>query len=96
LLGAGSGTDDQPIPESLTFVAGDTGGEYNHTVTIPELPSHRHIYNESYILSSKEDRDSGSLSLGVRLNEQTGLTGGDQSHNNLQPYVAVYTWKRTA
>lgn len=96
LLGAGSETDDQPIPESLTFVAGDTGGEYNHTVTIPELPSHNHAYNESYILSSKEDRQSGSSSLGVRPNEQTGLTGGDQSHNNLQPYVAVYTWKRTA
>lgn len=96
LLGAGSETDDQPIPESLTFAAGDTGGEYNHTVTIPELPSHSHAYNESYRLSSKEDRFSGSSSLGVRPNEQTGLTGGDQSHNNLQPYVAVYTWKRTA
>ena len=95
LLGAGTGTDDQPIPESLTFAASDTGGEYNHTVTIPELPSHRHSYNETYRISFKENFDSGSPSFSRRTT-QTGLAGGDQSHNNLQPYVAVYTWKRTA
>ena len=26
----------------------------------------------------------------------TGYTGGSQAHNNLQPYVTVYMWTRTA
>ena len=27
---------------------------------------------------------------------QTGASGGDNLHNNLQPYISVYFWKRTA
>ena len=95
LLGAGSGTDDQPVPEVISFNAGDTGGEYNHTVTIPELPSHRHSYDESYRGGNREDRDSDVISIEERTKD-TSSYGNDQSHNNLQPYVAVHTWKRTA
>lgn len=25
-----------------------------------------------------------------------GNTGGNESHNNMQPYLTVYRWKRTA
>ena len=31
-----------------------------------------------------------------RLINNTGNTGGSQAHNNLQPYVTCYMWKRTA
>ena len=94
LLGAGTGTDDQPIPESLTFNAGDTGGEYNHTLTEDEIPNHRHSYTETYRLGSG-DSGSGDFAPAFRISN-TGFTGGDQSHNNLQPYITVYVWKRTA
>ena len=40
LIGAGTGTDSRS--ESKTFTAGATGGEYNHVLTVGELPSHNH------------------------------------------------------
>ena len=40
LIGAGTGTDSRS--ESKTFTAGATGGEYNHVLTVGELPSHSH------------------------------------------------------
>ena len=40
LIGAGTGTDSRS--EKKTFAAGDTGGEYNHQLTVGEMPSHTH------------------------------------------------------
>jgi len=91
----GDGTSDE------TFTAGETGGESNHTLTIAEMPSHNHnpaegnfIYNiyptgTSYGLSS-----SGAINPNVA--GATASTGGGGAHNNLQPYIVVYFWERTA
>lgn len=40
LIGAGTGTDSRS--EKKTFAAGSTGGEYNHQLTVGEMPSHTH------------------------------------------------------
>jgi len=96
LLGAGTGTDDQPTPEVKTFVAGDTGGEYNHTLTEDELAAHSHTYSQ-YKFKNSVDYGSGN---GIRDNSRdtlnTSVTGDDQAHNNIQPYIAVHMWTRTA
>lgn len=47
LIGAGTGTDS--CSESKTFTAGDTGGEYNHVLTVEEMPSHNHSISSSNI-----------------------------------------------
>ena len=95
LLGAGTGTDDQPTPEVKTFVAGDTGGEYNHTLTEDELAAHSHTYSQ-YKFKSSVDYGTGN---GIRDNTRdildTSVTGNDQAHNNIQPYIAVHMWTRT-
>lgn len=80
LLGAGGG-----------FTAGSTGGEVNHTLTIPEMPSHNH--------SSTFVGGSGAIAGGATYTNTattTGSTGGGGGHNNMPPYLTVYIWQRTA
>tara|TARA_R110000803_G_scaffold206682_1_gene274109 strand:- start:463 stop:1050 length:588 start_codon:yes stop_codon:yes gene_type:complete len=94
LLGAGEGTDNQPAPEVKTFIAGDTGGEYSHTLTEDEMPSHNHNINNMG-LEYNYDRDQTSSAWDNGGNKLTDLTGGDLPHNNIQPYIAVHMWTRT-
>jgi hypothetical protein len=76
-----------------------TGGEKKHTLTIAEIPSHSHgqvvtANNGGPAIRRDYDSDgsAGIYSQGV----QTEATGGGQAHNNLQPYITVYMWRRTA
>jgi len=72
----------------------ETGGAKTHTLTIDEMPSHTHTQAGS--------DNSAPLQFGSPVDDfgevdsETGATGGDQPHNNLQPYIVVYMWKRTA
>ena len=72
----------------------ETGGAKTHQLTISELPAHTHN-----VSMSTSDVDGDFLSEGNNTGISTFTTtstGGDQAHNNLQPYIVVYMWKRTA
>jgi hypothetical protein len=74
--------------------AEETGGEKEHTLTESELASHNHITRATKF-------ESGTDVALIRDGDQRGSnptdnTGGDSPHNNLQPYITVYMWKRTA
>jgi hypothetical protein len=74
-----------------------TGGAKTHTLTIDEMPSHNHT-SPDHGAHQYNDRSGGSLSTGdsdthnIRINP----TGGGQAHNNLQPYITCYMFKRIA
>lgn len=72
-----------------------TGGEKAHTLTIPEMPSHTHD-----ISVEQKVRAGGTgytlLDVGTATKLTSSSAGGNQAHNNLQPYVTVYRWQRTA
>lgn len=86
----GAGTSDE------TFTAGATGGESNHTLTTTEIPSHTHTLGAAG--STKLQGSGANMSPLVTDggNANSGATGSGGAHNNLQPYIVVYFWKRTA
>ena len=74
--------------------AEETGGAKTHTLTVNQIPAHTHTLDTS-------DQPAGTGSLEVAGGSPVGTkltqsTGGGQAHNNLQPYIVVYMWKRTA
>ena len=104
------------------FVAGETGGEFVHQLTVGEIPSHNHTgsintageHTHSLTLKALwgdgngsgngwagDTRDGGSRTntfstVGNHTHTVTiNSTGSGQPHNNLQPYISVYMWKRT-
>jgi len=80
---------------------GKTGGEKTHTTTILEMPNHNHVsgsYNkllkvDNNNTSGLTDNTSGEPNLGSA--GTIASAGGGQAHNNLQPYIVCYMWKRT-
>ena len=85
-----------------TYKNGESGGEAAHTLTINEMPPHRHLgLLVTGIDTGLKNGGSSGLSLdytnGSRGSEiYTNATGGGQPHNNMPPYLAVFMWKRTA
>ena len=79
-----------------------TGGSKTHTLTIDQMPSHSHTLRGN-------DRDSNSAQKWApglwKDDAETAKTtdpgtiqptGGGAAHNNMQPYITVYMWLRTA
>ena len=80
------------------FTAGSTGGEYEHTLTVDEMPAHTHS-EHGRSRSTYDGGDYFNNTSGVRgysWNNTTGSAGGGKPHNNMQPYVVVYMWRRVS
>lgn len=72
----------------------ETGGAKTHTLSVSEIPSHTHTANRTG--GSGEGTLSWALAGGDSNAYTSGATGGDGAHNNLQPYIVTYMWKRTS
>lgn len=87
-IGAGQG-------DGLTDrVIGTVGGEETHQLSIDEMPYHEHAWENSFY-SLVRVSGSGGESIGSGSEEYSNLRstgsfqGGDQPHNNMQPFLAV-------
>lgn len=86
LVGIDTGQTEFDVVEEI-------GGAKTHTLTVAEMPAHTHPYS----LANAPTGGSGAGSLYAETStKETGSVGGGAAHNNLQPYIVVYMWKRTA
>ena len=84
---------------------GEVGGAKTHQLTEAELPSHQH--DQGYgadqtprhgittgLSSVRIDNDGNAFNSTTAA--RTSSVGSDTAHKNLQPYIVVYMWRRTA
>lgn len=81
----------------MSFTSLSTGGEYKHELTVQEMPDHRH----KYILAYGGNDPAKGFSYGNTVAGTFDATfiqnnGGSSAHNNVQPYISVYFWRRNA
>jgi hypothetical protein len=72
---------------------GYTDGEKKHKLEEWEMPRHRHGGGTANV---HQPDGAGSYEGNAPWGSVTTYAGGDQPHNNLQPYITVYMWVRTA
>lgn len=77
---------------------GKIGGEKTHTLTVNEIPEHRHeqygttanggsSYQSPIIANAYSAHATGAYTANV---------GGGQAHNNMPPYIVMAFWRRVA
>ena len=104
----GVGTADS----GTVYNPGDIGGEEKHRLSVGELASHAHpvyiggysewplvitVNPQRYVFSYNHSLNTGGTPYTGRVCEDTvNPTGGNVPHNNMEPYKAVYIFKRNA
>ncbi len=88
-LAAGVGRDDRN--ERKKFDPGDDGGEYQHVLSVPEMPKHKHGYVDHRYGGRPHKVDHGDDRAHElqKLPRETDVRGGGEPHNNMPPYLVL-------
>ena len=109
VVGVGTGNDGI---QNRAFAAGNTNGEYQHRLTVAEIPPHNHSADwinsndtgdfHADVYSSNPGSwgfvgDTDTLSIITGSDKiRINSSGGDQYHENTPPGFGLYVWQRTA
>ncbi len=103
LIGSGTVNSQQSDGTSPNFgnatywALGKTGGEYQHQLTINEMPRHNHtinngdfgLHHRSFDGSNDSDLPFKTKAEASRVLSGTDNRGGDGFHNTMQPYYVI-------
>ena len=94
------GIDRVTVGAGGEYNAGSIGGEKEHTLNIAEMPSHQHQLHGWAISISPVPSTQYAPTHPVDQHDNTNLTtrpvGEGQPHNNMQPYIGTYRYRRIA
>ena len=87
------------LASGTTYTNGSTGGEATHTLTVDEIPSHKHSRRTQPQGFAEQDKTKSEIispasGSAKAVTKYTDYTGGGKAHNNMPPYLAVYVWER--
>lgn len=79
-----------------------TGGSNTVTLNTNQIPSHYHnmleggrlVYWDAGLTGVGDITYNGNKPLQTTWSSRTANVGGGEAHNNLQPYITVYFWRR--
>lgn len=88
---------------ALNFSAGELIGEPTHTLSVNEMPAHKHwtqdiapgLYS-GWGNKSQDGWITPAVSQTNGGNWETASAGGGQAHNNIMPIEVYYVWKRVS
>lgn len=93
IVGYDERTDNQTIDYSEI---GTTGGEAKHVLTIEEMPSHKHDFQDSYFSENVGVNNgfigSNNTDMDNQLIQRPSVTatkGGDEAHENRPPFYVL-------
>ena len=78
-----------PLGYDSNYALGSMGGEAAHLLTVQEMPSHVHTVERSVLYQGTGTVKYTSPGEYSVTSEGTRAAGGNQQHNNMQPYTAV-------
>ena len=94
------GTDRVTIGAGGEYNAGSIGGEKEHTLNIAEIPSHQHQLHGWAINITPAVGTQYAPTYPIDQYDNTNLmtrpVGEGQPHNNMQPYIGTYRYRRIA
>ena len=76
-----------------------TGGEAEHTLTVEELPTHKHTMSFECGTNWTDSNDNWSARSANEHSwnsDKLSKTGGGKPHNNMPAYITINVWYRVS